>query len=115
MSIALIITILYTLTEAIRDGKLLKTGCRWSDHTWSWLSRAMTLILISVTTGVHVVKLIAVFYMIFDYIVNVVWGRLFFYMGSTSKTEQWLAWLGVNPFILFIFKILFLCVTLVLL
>ena len=115
MLIAIIITILYTLTEAIRDGKLLKDGCRWSDHTWAWLSRAIALIMISVATGVHVVKLIAVFYMIFDYALNVVWGRLFFYMGSTSKTEQYLAWIGVNPLILLIFKILFLCVTLVLL
>lgn len=111
MSIALIITVLYTLTEAIRDGKLLKGGCRWSDHTWAWLSRAIALILISVATGVHVVKLIAVFYMIFDYAVNVVWGRLIFYMGSTSITEQVLAWLGVDPLILFILKILFICLT----
>ncbi len=113
--IGIIITILYTLTEAIRDGNLLKGGCRWTDHTWAWLSRAIALILISSVTGVHLLKLIAVFYMIFDYAVNVVWGRLFFYMGSTSKTEQYLAWLGVNPLILLIFKILFLCVTLVLL
>ncbi len=115
MSVALIITILYTIIEAVRDGKLLKGGCRWSDHTWAWLSRAIALIMISVATGVHVVKLIAVFYMIFDYAVNVVWGRLFFYMGCTSKTEQFFAWIGVNPLILFIFKITLLCVTLVLL
>jgi hypothetical protein len=115
MSVAFIITILYTIIEAVRDGKLLKGGCRWYDHTWSWLSRAIALILISSVTGVHLLKLIAVFYMIFDYAVNVVWGRLFFYMGSTSKTEQYLAWLGVNPLILLIFKITFLCGTLVLL
>ena len=109
--IGIIITILYTLTEAIRDGKLLKSGCRWTDHTWSWLSRAIALILISVATGVHLLKLVAVFFMIFDYLVNVVWGRLIFYMGSTSITEQVLAWLGVNPLILFILKILFICLT----
>lgn len=115
MSVAFTITILYTIIEAVRDGKLLKGGCRWSDHTWAWLSRCITLILISYITGVHLLKLVAVFYMIFDYALNVVWGRLFFYMGSTSKTEQYLAWIGVNPLILLIFKILFLCVTLVLL
>ena len=111
MLVAIIITILYTLTEAIRDGKLLKGGCRWKDHTWAWLSRCITIVMISIATGVHVVKLAAVFYMIFDYAVNVAWGRLFFYMGCTSKTEQFLAWIGVNPLILFIFKILFICLT----
>jgi len=113
--IGILITILYTLTEAIRDGKLLKGGCRWKDHTWSWLSRVIAVVMISIVTGVHVLKLAAVFYMIFDYALNVVWGRLFFYMGSTSRHEQFLAWIGVTPLILFIFKILFLCGTLVLL
>ena len=115
MLTAIIITIIYTLTEAIRDGKLLKGGCRWTDHTWAWLSRVIAIVMISVATDVHVLKLAAVFYMIFDYALNVVWGRLFFYMGCTSKTEQFLAWIGVNPLILFIFKITLLCVTLVLL
>lgn len=115
MLVAIIITILYTLTEAIRDGKLLKGGCRWKDHTWAWLSRVIAIVMISIATGVHVLKLAAVFYMIFDYALNLAWGRLFFYMGCTSKTEQFLAWIGVNPLILFIFKITLLCVTLVLL
>lgn len=111
MSVAFIITILYTIIEAVRDGKLLNGGCRWKDHTWGWLSRCITLVLISYITGVHLLKLVAVFFMIFDYLVNVVWGRLIYYMGSTSITEQVLAWLGVNPLILFILKILFICLT----
>ena len=111
MLVAIIITILYTLTEAIRDGKLLKGCCRWTDHTWAWLSRVIAIVMISVATGVHVLKLAAVFYIIFDYALNVAWGRLFFYMGCTSKTEQFLAWIGVTPLILLIFKILFICLT----
>ena len=107
--LAVIITILYTLTEAIRDGKLLKGGCRWTNHTWSWLSRVIAVTMISVATGVHVLKLAAAFYMLFDYALNVVWGRMFFYMGSTAKTDKFLAYIGVNPLILLIFKILLLC------
>ena len=114
------ITIIFTILSALYDN-----GKRFTDHKSRFVFRAIIVCLISVVevptilVGVWKPTLFqfffntAIFYGIFDYILNILEKRKWNYVGDTSKIDQFINKYGSWK-IQFLFKILFIIVTFVL-
>lgn len=111
------ITIIFTILSALYD-----KGKRFEDHSSRFIFRAVIVSLISffevptILVGIWqptVIQLFlntAIFYLIFDYTLNVLEGRKWNYVGYTAKTD--IMWRKIGGWIpQFIFKLIFLTIT----
>jgi hypothetical protein len=111
------ITVIFTILSAIYDN-----GKRFQDHSSRFIFRAVVVGLISffedptILIGVWEPTLLqfalntAIFYLIFDYTLNILEGRKWNYIGSTAKID--LMWRKLGGWIpQFIFKLIFLIIT----
>ena len=83
-----ILTIIFTLLSAYYDAVELKAGRYFKDHTPRALFRVLVLFIISVLFNTHVLILLSVFYLIFDTMLNVFWGKPWNYIGNTSTLDK---------------------------
>lgn len=116
----MILTFIFTLLSALYDN-----GKRFTNHTPRFIFRAIIICLISIIevpailVGIWKPTLFqflfntAIFYGIFDYILNILEKRKWNYVGDTSKIDQFINKYGSWK-IQFLFKILFIIVTFVL-
>ena len=108
----MILTIIFTILSALYDN-----GKRFVDHRPRFIFRAIVVGLISYFSAgnflINFAQNTAIFYLLFDYTLNVLEGRKWNYIGSTSKIDQFINKYGSWK-IQFLFKILFIIVTFVL-
>ena len=95
------ITVIFTILSALYD-----KGKRFQDHSGRALFRFIILLLISIyemptilvgvwqPTLIKLLTNIFIFYILFDYILNLLEGRKWNYIGSTSKIDQFWNKLG---------------------
>jgi len=114
------IVVVFTILSALFD-----TNKRFTDHTSRFVFRAIIICLISIIevpailVGIWKPTLFqflfntAIFYGIFDYILNILEKRKWNYVGDTSKIDQFINKYGSWK-IQFLFKILFIIITFVL-
>ena len=114
------IVVVFTILSALFD-----TNKRFTDHTSRFVFRLIMVCLISIIevptilVGIWKPTLTqfffntAIFYGIFDYVLNILEKRRWNYIGSTSKIDQFTNKYGSWK-IQFLFKILFIIVTFVL-
>ena len=114
------IVVVFTILSALFD-----TNKRFKDHTSRFVFRAIIICLISIIevpailVGIWKPTLFqflfntAIFYGIFDYILNILEKRKWNYVGDTSKIDQFINKYGSWK-IQFLFKILFIIITFVL-
>ena len=114
------ITLIFTILSAIYDN-----GKRFTDHTSRFVFRAIFIGLISffemptILVGVWKPTLMqfffntAIFYGIFDYVLNILEKRKWNYIGDTAIIDQFINKYG-NWKIQFLFKILLIILTFVL-
>lgn len=87
------IVLLFTILSAIYD-----SGKRFQDHSSRFIFRAVVILLISffempVIIGMYKPTLfqfifnISVFYLFFDYVLNIIEGREWNYIGTTAKID----------------------------
>lgn len=105
----MILTILFTLLSAWYDN-----GKRFVDHRSRFIFRVIVVGLISYFSEgnfiINFAQNTAIFYLLFDYTLNVLEGRKWNYIGVTSEIDKLWHKLGGWLFQL-IFKIIFLTIT----
>jgi hypothetical protein len=106
------ITAIFTLLSALYDN-----GKRFTDHTSRWIFRAIVVCLISCFPEGNFIGNLAlntaIFYGIFDYVLNILEKRKWNYIGDTAIIDQFINKYG-NWKIQFLFKILLIILTFVL-
>ena len=79
----MILTIIFTILSALCDN-----GKRFVDHTPRFIFRAVTVILISYFSEgnffINFAQNTAIFYLLFDYALNIFEGRKWNYIGNTA-------------------------------
>jgi hypothetical protein len=102
-------TILFTILSALYDN-----GKRFTNHIPRFIFRALVVALISyIEPGNFIPNFLlntAIFYLIFDYSLNIFEGRKWNYIGETSKIDRWWNEYG-GPTQQLIFKLTFLIIT----
>ena len=103
------LVIVFTILSALYDN-----GKRFVDHTPRFIFRAIVVGLISYFSAgnflINFAQNTAIFYLIFDYALNILEGRKWNYVGGTSKIDVF--WRRVGGWIpQLIFKITFLTIT----
>lgn len=82
----MILTILFTILSAIYD-----TGERFTNHVPRFIFRAIIVFLISFfadgNTIINFLQNTAIFYLLFDYSLNILEGRKWNYIGQTAKWD----------------------------
>lgn len=105
----MILTTIFTILSALYD-----KGKRFTNHAPRFIFRAIVVSVISYFSAgnflINFVQNTAIFYLLFDYTLNVLEGRKWNYIGSTSKIDQFINKYG-NWKIQFIIKILLVAVT----
>lgn len=85
----MIITLLFIILFALHDN-----GKRFTDHKQRFMFRAIVVALISYFSEgnfiINFAQNTAIFYLIFDYALNILEGRKWNYVGSTSKIDQFI-------------------------
>lgn len=100
-----LLTILFTIGSALFDAGLFLNGHRFIDHTPRFILRAIIVSLISYLTNTNIILNSALFYMFFDYSLNIFWNKPWNYIGETAEIDKlWIAAGGWVPQL--IFKIL---------
>lgn len=102
-------TLTFTILSALYDN-----GKRFVDHRPRFTFRAIVVVIISYfSTGnlfINLAQNIAIFYLLFDYILNIMERRKWNYIGSTSEIDKlWGKCGGWIPQL--IFKLIFLIIT----
>jgi len=105
----MILTFIFTLLSAWYDN-----GKRFVDHRPRFIFRAIVVGLISHFSAgnflINFAQNTAIFYLLFDYALNILEGRKWNYLGSTSEIDKlWGKCGGWIPQL--IFKIIFLTIT----
>ena len=105
----MILTTVFTILSAIYDN-----GKRFTNHIPRFIFRAILVLVISYfSEGNFILNFLlntAIFYLLFDYTLNLLEGRKWNYIGSTSVIDKlWLKYGG--PTTQLIFKILLLTIT----
>lgn len=110
-------TLIFTILSALYDN-----GKRFVDHNPRWVFRAFVIFLISVYEMPTILVAVwkptllqfalntSIFYLVFDYLLNILEKREWNYIGSTSVIDQFTNKYG-NWKIQFIIKILLVAVT----
>lgn len=88
------IVLLFTILSAIYD-----SGKRFQDHSSRFIFRAVVILLISFfempviiigfwkPTLIQLLLNISIFYIVFDYVLNILEGRKWNYIGTTAKID----------------------------
>ena len=110
------ITVIFTILSALYDN-----GKRFQDHTGRALFRFIILLLISIyempmiivgiwqPTLIKLLTNIFIFYILFDYILNLLEGRKWNYVGNTAMIDKlWNTLGGLIPQLIFKIILLFL-------
>lgn len=106
-----ILLIVFTLSVAYYDAQEFKAKRYIKDHTPRAAFRLLILTIISFIFNKHILISLAVFYIIFDYSLNLMRKLSWNYIGTTAITDQiWNKLGGWIPQL--IFKITFLIITL---
>lgn len=105
-----LLTILFTLLSAYYDAEELKAGRYFKDHTPRALFRVLVLFIISVLFNTYVLILISVFYLLFDFSLNIMWGKKWNYIGCSSVIDRFFNSIG-GYIPQYIFKITILLLT----
>lgn len=104
----MLLTIIFTTLSALYD-----KGKRFTNHIPRFIFRAVSVLLISYFTDgnffINFAQNVAIFYLIFDYTLNILEDRKWNYIGSTSTIDKF--WLKVGWISQLIFKIIFLTIT----
>ena len=105
----MILAIIFTLLSALYD-----KGKRFTDHTSRWIFRAIVVVMISYfSSGSFIPNLAlntAIFYLLFDYSLNILEGRKWNYIGETAEIDKlWRKCGGWIPQL--IFKLILLTIT----
>lgn len=82
------ITTLFTLFSAYYDAQEFKAGRYIKDHTPRAAFRLLVLMIISFLTNTHILISLSVFYLLFDLLLNLFWGKPWNYIGSTSVLDR---------------------------
>lgn len=87
-------TLTFTILSALYDN-----GKRFVDHTHRFIFRAIVLGLISYFSAgnflINFIQSVAIFYLLFDYVLNVIEGRKWNYIGDTAIHDiVWGKYLG---------------------
>jgi hypothetical protein len=82
----MIATIIFTLLSALYDN-----GKRFINHTPRFIFRAVVVVIISYFESgnflINYIQNAAVFYLLFDYTLNILEGRRWNYIGNTAKWD----------------------------
>lgn len=102
---------IFTLLSAKIDADSLNQGYRFKDHSVRWVQRGLVVAALS-QQGLWLFLLnTALFYLVFDYTLNVLRGLPVLYIGSVAHTDR--LWTG-KPVLQLIFKTIFFITTLIL-
>jgi hypothetical protein len=108
-----LLTILFTIMSAYFDADQFKKGNFFVDHTPRFLFRGVIVLLISYYTNTSFLLNSSLFYLFFDYTLNIFWGKPWNYIGNTAKIDKmwrsiggWRSQLIFKLFLVFIFAIL---------
>ena len=105
-----ILTIIFTLFSAYYDAQELKAGRYFKDHIPRAAFRLLVMMIISFLTNTHILITLSVFYLLFDAMLNIFWGKPWNYIGQTSKIDK--IWHKLGGWIpQYIFKITILILT----
>ena len=102
------ITTLFTILSALYDN-----GKRFNNHVPRFIFRAIVVAIISYFSAgnflINFAQNTAIFYLLFDYVLNILEGRKWNYIGNTSIIDKLFLKVGWIPQL--IFKIVFLITT----
>lgn len=105
----IVLYILFVLASALIDGEDYNNGYRFTDHSSRFLLRALVTFIAA--NDIYQLFLYAsVFYLIFDYALNIICHRPLLYIGQTSKIDK----LWKNKYIQLTFKIILVTIAIVL-
>jgi len=110
MIIFIILISVITVLFAKIDADILNTGYRFTNHASRFLLRALVVIGISQTLQQFILGG-ALFYLLFDYSLNVMRGLPLLYIGETAQIDKF--W-SRKPWFQLVFKITFLIISLLL-
>lgn len=97
-----LLTILFTVGSALFDAELFHKGKGFIDHTPRFIFRAIVVGLISYFTNTNIILNAALFYLFFDYSLNIFWNKPWNYIGETAEIDKlWIAAGGWVPQLIF--------------
>jgi len=113
--LSIIFTILFSIGSAYYDVRVLRSGRYITNHTPRFIFRALSIFFITVIftkykndtlyTILMFILNSSIFYLLFDYLINLFWGKYIFRIGTTAFIDKlWLVLGGSIPQL--IFKIL---------
>lgn len=106
----MILTFILTLLSALYD-----KGKRFTNHIPRFIFRSIVVGLISYFSEgnflINFAQNTAIFYLLFDYTLNIIEGRKWNYIGSTSTIDKF--WLKVGWMPQLIFKLILLTLTII--
>jgi len=103
-------TIVIALLFARIDADVLNAGYRFKGHATRWVLRAITIVAVSCESAWLFFLNVAIFYLIFDYALNLMRNLPMMYVGTTAYTDRILN----RPITQLIFKIVLFLTTLIL-
>lgn len=113
--LSIIFTILFSIGSAYYDVRILRSGKYITNHTPRFIFRSLSVFLITLVltkykndtlyTILMFILNSSIFYLLFDYLINLFWGKYIFRIGTTAFIDK--LWLGLGGSIpQLIFKIL---------
>lgn len=88
-----ILFIIFTIISATIDAELYNSGYRFTDHTSRFLLRALVVVMLS-NSIVELGFYASLFYLLFDYTLNIMCHRSLLYVGETSWIDK--KWKGAK-------------------
>ena len=99
--LSIIFTILFTIGSAYYDSRILRSGRYITNHTPRFIFRALSVFLITLLfskykndtlyTVLMFILNSSIFYLLFDYLINLFWGKYIFRIGTTAFIDKiWL-------------------------
>ncbi len=88
-----ILFIIFTIISATIDAELYNSGYRFTDHTSRFLLRALVVVMLS-NSIVELGFYASLFYLLFDYTLNIMCHRQLLYVGQTAWIDK--KWKGAK-------------------
>lgn len=95
-----ILFIIFTIISATIDAELYNSGYRFTDHTSRFLLRALVVVMLS-NSIVELGFYASLFYLLFDYTLNIMCHRSLLYVGETSWIDKKWKWAKYAQLIFF--------------
>jgi hypothetical protein len=83
-----LLTILFTIISAYFDANQFKQEKFFVDHTPRFIFREIVVIIISYHTHTNILLNSSLFYLFFDYSLNIFWNTPWNYVGNTAKIDK---------------------------